>query len=379
MNILILFSQPWRVGGAETHVEALIAGLYSEHAITLAVNRGGDKEKLRLLRKEYPKISIIEIQTRGINFFSWVYSIWQILNIVKIKKIDVISAQQRTSGLWARAIQNITGVPFTVTMHDAWHRALRKKSYPRQFGTMIAVSHNLAQRLVEDFGFSPDSVKVIHNGIDFTKFVAYDQTITRQSLSLSLDTMTILHVSRLSSIKGAVALVLLDSVPQLLSKRPNCKVVIIGEGPLRSQVEAKAQSLNQMYGPIVRIENFTQDILTWYSAADLIVGEGRVAIEALACLKPVIAIRNENTFFGAVSALNISEAIDVNFDGRNFQVQPEKLIEEIEKAFKLSNSEKELILQQIRKRMSIKTMVQQYLQVFKEEVEKGKYGKHPIN
>ena len=36
MNILILFSQPWRVGGAETHVEALLKGL-EEHKIFLAV------------------------------------------------------------------------------------------------------------------------------------------------------------------------------------------------------------------------------------------------------------------------------------------------------------------------------------------------------
>lgn len=27
MNILILFTQPWKTGGAETHVEALLKGL----------------------------------------------------------------------------------------------------------------------------------------------------------------------------------------------------------------------------------------------------------------------------------------------------------------------------------------------------------------
>ena len=39
MNILILFSQPWRVGGAETHTEALIKGLVG-HDVYLVVNHG---------------------------------------------------------------------------------------------------------------------------------------------------------------------------------------------------------------------------------------------------------------------------------------------------------------------------------------------------
>ena len=43
MNILILFTQPWRIGGAETHVAALLKRFVS-HKIILAVNEGSDKK-----------------------------------------------------------------------------------------------------------------------------------------------------------------------------------------------------------------------------------------------------------------------------------------------------------------------------------------------
>ena len=49
MNILILFSQPWRVGGAETHVEALIKGLEQEK-VFLIVNVGSDEKKIDKLK-----------------------------------------------------------------------------------------------------------------------------------------------------------------------------------------------------------------------------------------------------------------------------------------------------------------------------------------
>ena len=52
MNILILFTQPWKTGGAETHVEALLKGLCT-HKVFLAVNHGSDESKLAKLKEKY--------------------------------------------------------------------------------------------------------------------------------------------------------------------------------------------------------------------------------------------------------------------------------------------------------------------------------------
>ncbi len=66
MNILILFSQPWRVGGAETHVEALLKGLEGNH-LFLAVNEGSHEEKLAQLKQKFPNLKIVIVQARGGN------------------------------------------------------------------------------------------------------------------------------------------------------------------------------------------------------------------------------------------------------------------------------------------------------------------------
>ena len=79
MNILILFSQPWRVGGAETHVEALIKGLEQEK-VFLIVNVGSDEKKIDKLKDNHKNLQVIKMQFRGINIFSWIN------DFIKLKK-----------------------------------------------------------------------------------------------------------------------------------------------------------------------------------------------------------------------------------------------------------------------------------------------------
>lgn len=363
MNILILFSQPWRVGGAETHVEALIKAL-SEHTIILAVNRGSNAEKLQKIRQEFSNVEIVEVQARGINVFQWIMDLYKLAGIIKDKKIEVVSAQQRTAGIWAYFLNKFIGTPFVVTMHDPWHRAFIKKSYANMFSQMIVVSKNLTEILVSQFGFQHNQINFINNGIDFAKFVPQDQKKARNRLGLSQDSKMILHVSRLSSIKGAVSLVLIDSMEHVLQQDPDVKLIIIGEGPLREELNRKAEKWNEKYKNSIQIKDFTDDISCWYNAADVVVGEGRVAIEAIACERPIVAIRNGEHFLGAVTVENIADAVEVNFDGKQFSVTPKALAAEIGKALQVSFSQKREIAQFIGELLSIRQMGEKYYSVF---------------
>lgn len=367
MNILILFSQPWRVGGAETHVEALIKGL-SDHNIILAVNRGSNMEKLQKLRREFVNVEIIEVQARGINVFQWVKDLCKLSSIIKNNKIEIVSAQQRTAGLWAYYLNKFTGVPFVVTMHDPWHRAFIKNGYANMFSQMIVVSKNLTEILVNKFGFKNQQIHFINNGIDFTKFLPKDKKDARNKLELSQDSKIILHVSRLSSIKGAVSLILVDSMEHVLQLEKDVKLIIIGEGPLREELDEKAKIWNVKNKNLIEVKNFTDEISYWYSAADVIVGEGRVAIEAIACERPVVAIRNGEKFFGAVTIENIADALDVNFDGKQLLATPEELAMEIAKTFKIALAQRIEVAKYISTKLSIKEMSEKYYTVFKDVI-----------
>ncbi len=364
MNILILFSQPWRVGGAETHVEALMQGL-TGHTLFLTVNEGSNKEKLMQLQKKFPNVEIIKIQARGANVFRWIRDLKMLCAFVKQKHIQVISAQQRTAGIWAYIIRHYTRVPYTVTMHDPWHRAMFKSVYAKIFSQVFCVSRNLSDILQKDFGFVPAQIQLINNGIDFKNFKPKDKQLCRQKLGLDLTAPLVLHVSRLSRVKGAVTLKIIDSLPNVLQKRPETKLILIGEGPLRATINEKILAFNQQYGNKIQIYDFVSSLTDWYNAVDILIGEGRVAMETLACLKPIVAIRNADTFIGAVNGDNIAYACDVNFDGKDQSVNADNMASAMELAFQLEQEESQKIADYIKERLSLDTMAQAYMDVFK--------------
>ncbi|SDD80902.1 glycosyltransferase [Sporomusa acidovorans] len=369
MNILLFFSQPWRVGGAETHVEALIKGLPQDR-IFLIVNKGSDEQKLANLQQNYPELRIYRLQFRGLNAFSWISDFIKIISIIKEHQIDVISAQQRTAGIWSWLLHKFTAVPFTVTMHDAWHRALFCRLYSRLFPTMIVVSNNLQAILTTKFGFLKSQIHLINNGVDFSKFVSQNKEASRAALGLPKQQNLIVHASRLSSIKGAVALSLIDCMREVVRFIPDVRLVIIGEGPLRDAIEKKTAAFNAQYGDVIQLEKFTDTITGWYNSADVIVGEGRVAIEALACERPVVAIRNANTFLGAVTASNIGEAMEANFDKAVQTVTPKALAAEIRTAFSLDEEECAWIADEVRQKLGIDKMAAKYKMIFSSLIDK---------
>ena len=363
MNILILFTQPWRIGGAETHVAALLKGLFP-NKIILAVNEGSDKNKLEQLQKEMPNLKIIQIQSRGANIFKWHRSIKLLQKIISDEHIDIISAQQRTAGIWAWRLSKSTNIKYTVTMHDPWHRAKFKKLYHRIFPQMIVVSSNLSNILQEQYAFPKKSITLINNGIDFSQFKPMNKVLARNELQIQNDDKIILHVSRMSNVKGAVSLVIIDALEYLASIGIFYKLIIIGEGPLRHKIEEKANKFNQKYGNYITIKNFVKDITIWYNATDILIGEGRVAIETLSCERPVIAIRNTNNFIGLITDKNIEYACKINFDGKDKQVDKYQMAKEIEQAFKTDEKTSQNIANYVRANLTLDKMAQSYLNVF---------------
>lgn len=372
LNLLILFSQPWGIGGAETHTQALIQGLEG-HRVYLAVNRGGREDKLQVLQEKYPYLEVLSIQTRGANVLRWLYEMNRLCDLVAREKIDGIFAQQRTAGIWAYRIAKKTQTPYTVTMHDPWHRAMFKTAYRKIFPFVFTVSRNLSGILQQDFAFLPWQIHEIDNGIDFSAYLPQDKQLSREKLKLYEKGPLLLHVSRFSRVKGAVALRLLEAVPILLRQVPDLQLVLIGEGPLAGEIQEQAETVNRLYGAHIKLRGFTDHIADWYNAADLLIGEGRVAVEALACHTPVVAIRNDQTFIGAVTPEKIMYACDVNFDGRDQEATPALVAAEILGGLRIFPEDRRKIAQYIKKRLSIERMTRQYLAA----IEKNPKEKEP--
>lgn len=196
---------------------------------------------------------------------------------------------------WARKLGKKTVI--TVRGNEAIYyfekSPIRKLVQQRlcEFDHVISVSRDLKKKIVAEYGVEESRVSVISNGIDTDKFHLIDRDKARRHCALTQGKRYLLTVSRFSQEKGLENL--LHAMRQLQS--PNTDLVIIGDGPLKSQLLVLATSLDIMDRVHFLGVLGHDDLCAWYNVADVFclpsLWEGcpNVVIEALACGTPVVA------------------------------------------------------------------------------------------
>lgn len=97
-------------------------------------------------------------------------------------------------------------------------------------------------------------------------------------------------VSRLDGEQLAgVALNLITACEQLYGVRPELRLAIVGDGTRRAEVEKRASEFNEHAGrEVAALLGARTDVNKIMAKSDLVVGVSRVALEAMACAKPVL-------------------------------------------------------------------------------------------
>lgn len=116
----------------------------------------------------------------------------------------------------------------------------------------------------------------------------------------------ILIVGRLSGPKNEVILRILDQAPLVLQKFPRAKFLVVG-GPVK-----EAHREIQKKNPSIRFEGHQASLAPYYRKATVVIGAGRVALEAMRQKKAVIAI-GERTYIGPLGPENVEKAKATNF------------------------------------------------------------------
>jgi colanic acid/amylovoran biosynthesis glycosyltransferase len=163
----------------------------------------------------------------------------------------LIHAHFGPAGFTAMPLSKWLGIPLIVTFHgyDATvnesqarrstythRRYIRKKKALQEYGHLfIAVSDFIRGKLL-DQGFPDKRVIRIYIGVD-TKFFFPDHSVSREPI--------VLFVGNLVENKGCnFAILAMAQVQQL---RPDVEFVIIGDGPLRSELETLARKRLRRY------------------------------------------------------------------------------------------------------------------------------------
>lgn len=159
---------------------------------------------------------------------------------------------------------------------------LARRTYPRA-AAIAAVSRGVAQDLVEVIGIPGDKVRVIHNPVITPDLIARSREPLEDDWFMPQSVPVILAVGRLDPQKDYSAL--LEAFAALRSRRP-ARLMILGEGPLRGDLEAQAAELE--IGDDVRLPGFVENPFAYmrscavYAMSSRFEGLPTVLIEALA-------------------------------------------------------------------------------------------------
>ncbi|MEX2586900.1 MAG: glycosyltransferase family 4 protein [Actinomycetota bacterium] len=205
----------------------------------------------------------------------------------KLRRLPLVVHFQ---GPWAQESRTATNAP-------AWQisakRALERSLYTRA-EQLITLTGAFKRVLIEGYGVKPWRISVVPPGIDLERFKPGDRAQARAELQVPAEAKVGLSVRRLVPRMGLE--VLLRAWAEVAAWQPDARLLLAGDGPLRSELQQLAGDLG--IGDRVRFLGKVSDeaLIDCYRAADVSVvptvdleGFGLVVLEALACATPVIA------------------------------------------------------------------------------------------
>ena len=163
---------------------------------------------------------------------------------------------------------------------------------------VITVSGPLADEVKAHYHVPDWKLRCVHNGINCSRFDGHiDPAVCRRTYGIGPMDPMVLFVGRLSIQKGPD--LLLEAVPGILHDRPDAKVVFVGDGYMRSQLEYRAGLLGISHA-VRFLGNMGPhgDLINLFKSTDAVVVPSRnepfgiVVLEAWAAGKPVVSTRN---------------------------------------------------------------------------------------
>jgi glycosyltransferase involved in cell wall biosynthesis len=162
----------------------------------------------------------------------------------------------------------------------------------RQVNLFIASSGAIHDLLIQD-GVPADQVVTVHEGIDVDRMAHVDAANVHEAFWLPHGAPVVGNVAALVPHKGHRHL--LDAMPLVVREVPDARLVILGEGDLRPQLESQVRQLH--LEKHVVLPGFRPDVLSLIKGFDLFVmsseteGLGTSLLDAMAAGKACIGTR----------------------------------------------------------------------------------------
>ncbi len=214
--------------------------------------------------------------------------------------VDVVHTNSSKAGIVGRVAARRAGVPRVIhtvhgwPFHDrqsavgatAW-RFLERRTAPIAERLVVVAESDRAKGLAVGIG-RPEQYALVRSSLELDLYGADPaaRSAVRRELGIPEDAQVIGAVNRLSPQKDPV--LLMDAVLPLLAERPEARLLLVGDGPLRAEVERRATDQ-------VVLTGLRADVPRLLAAMDVFVlasqweGLPRTLLQAMATGVPVVA------------------------------------------------------------------------------------------
>ena len=330
MNILMALSQR-EITGAEVYAATLTEQLMKRgHKVVIVSDTLTVKSDALFIPLAFNERSLADR-------FSHVRTLCR---IIKEHDIQVVHAHSRASA-WSCAIAcKLCRIPLITTTHGRQPVHLSRK-INKSFGVKsICVCENIRTQICNDLGYAQKNTILLRNPVDATAFNFTPKSTSKHEGDNALKSnnqddkheILVALVGRLSGPKGDVAYEVLSK----LSEHKHIQVQIIGSKFIPERFN-KFENLEN-----VHFLGYRTDVPELMKKADVIIGAGRVGIEAMLTGRPLIAV-GEAIYEGLVTKANIGAVLSSNFGDINSinetHLDFSKLKDDVEAAVKLTSDE----------------------------------------
>jgi len=235
--------------------------------------------------------------------------------LMKIRKLklDIVHTHTEFSlGVFGKVVSEFSRIPLVHTFHTMYedyvhYVANGRLVSPKMARNITRLFCNRAKAVITPAEKARDyllasgvkrPVRVIPTGIDFGPFSpqtygAGEIAELRRSLGVRPDERVILSLGRVAKEKSVD--VLIRGMPEILTKLPNAKLVIVGDGPARPELQTLAANMGLENSVVFTGERPWTQIGRYYLIGDVFAcasvteTQGLTYVEAMAAGLPVVA------------------------------------------------------------------------------------------
>lgn len=311
VKILFLHPSP-TLYGADITLLQLVRGLDKTYfECTIALPTAGplvdaiQKEGGRVFFVDMPLFARKDYSIKGVTYFfvKAIKSYFVLRKIVKDNEIEIVHSN---------TLAVFSGIMLAIfcKLKHVWHvheiiakppllRYLLPRLAYKTADIVIANSRQTAVWIEKAVSKENKNIRTIFNGVDASRFHAdFEPYSFRRELNIASEEVLISTVGRISRLKGQAIFIRAAGI--VLKEIKNVSFIIVGDPPkgqehFLKELEELLEELPRVKEKM-RIFSYREDINKVYSASDIVVvpstepeSFGLVAIEAMACGKPVIA------------------------------------------------------------------------------------------